>query len=226
MLLQLHIAAGALALLAGFVALFARKGSHWHRRAGQVFVWSMLPMAASGAVLAALRPPNTISVIAGLLTFHLVATSLLTVRRTVTDSRALLLGLLPVALGAGMLGLSTGWQVAVDHGGASAAIYLVFGGLALLAAGMDLRLLAQGQIQGVPRLIRHLWRMCLALLLATTSLFLGQADEFPEFMRNFALLSLPVVVVVLSSLYWLVRMFRGGRRPLRARRQGALTAGS
>jgi uncharacterized membrane protein len=41
-LLQIHIAAGALAMIVGAVALLVRKGGTLHRRSGQLFVGSML----------------------------------------------------------------------------------------------------------------------------------------------------------------------------------------
>ena len=40
----------------------------------------------------------------------------------------------------------------------------------------------------------------------------GQADEIPEPFRDFRLLSIPVVLVLLSLVYWLVRVFVSNRR--------------
>ena len=81
-LLPVHIVAGATAIIAGFVALFARKGADLHRRSGMVFVFAMLTMAGSGAVMAALQP-NRGNVMGGLLTFYMVSTAILTTRRTI-----------------------------------------------------------------------------------------------------------------------------------------------
>jgi hypothetical protein len=47
-----------------------------------IFVYAMLVMSVSGAVMAALKPER-ISVIAGMLTFYLVTSALLTVQRPV-----------------------------------------------------------------------------------------------------------------------------------------------
>src|SRR5262245_59325545 len=76
----LHVAAGLVGLMSGAVALYAAKGAALHRKSGMIFVYSMLFMSASGALIAALKS-GAISVVAGTLTFYLVATSLLTVRR-------------------------------------------------------------------------------------------------------------------------------------------------
>ena len=54
-LLFLHILAGTVGMLSGFVAVFLRKGSRRHRLAGDVFVVSMLTMSSIGTTLAILK---------------------------------------------------------------------------------------------------------------------------------------------------------------------------
>src|SRR6185295_10418505 len=106
-LVSLHILGGVLGFLSGTVALAARKGGRVHRVSGQVFVASMLGMAAAGAFVA-LTKAQWSNVVAGSFTLYLVATAWLTVRRKARTSggaeRALaLLGFL-VAAGAFGLG--------------------------------------------------------------------------------------------------------------------------
>jgi uncharacterized membrane protein len=48
-LLPVHITGGIVAIVAGFVALYALKGASVHRKAGLVFVYAMVVMASSGA---------------------------------------------------------------------------------------------------------------------------------------------------------------------------------
>jgi hypothetical protein len=93
-----------------------------------------------------------------------------------------------------------------------AAIYFVFGGVSLLAALGDLRLLRQGRLEGPHRLARHLWRMCFALWIAVGSLFLGLPQLFPEPLRNSGLLAIPPLLVLLVMLYWLLRVSLGRAR--------------
>ena len=59
----LHILGGMLAIVAGFAALFVRKGSRIHRMTGNVFTASMLCMAAGGAYMAYVKwqPSNIIA---------------------------------------------------------------------------------------------------------------------------------------------------------------------
>jgi len=74
----------------------------------------------------------------------------------------------------------------------------------------DVRLARAGGIEGRPRLRRHLWRMCMALFIASLSFFIGQADEIPAAIRIPALLAVPVVAVPLTVLSWLCRLRRRG----------------
>jgi hypothetical protein len=78
-ILLLHIVAGTLGMLSGYVAVFLLKGSRRHGLAGNVFVITMLCLSASGVFLAVMRsqPGN---ILGGTLTFYLVATAWLAVR--------------------------------------------------------------------------------------------------------------------------------------------------
>src|ERR1035438_8365103 len=79
-ILPLHIIAGTLGMLSGFVAVFLRKGSRPHGLAGNVFVISMMSLSTTGVYLAVLKhqPGN---ILGGALTFYLVATAWITARR-------------------------------------------------------------------------------------------------------------------------------------------------
>ena len=79
-MILIHIVGGLIGLTSGAVALSVPKGSRLHRKSGIIFVYAMVVLSTSGAVMAALTPER-ISVIAGMLTFYLVITALLTVRR-------------------------------------------------------------------------------------------------------------------------------------------------
>jgi hypothetical protein len=85
-------------------------------------------------------------------------------------------------------------------------MFFMFGGVALLGTLLDLRMLVRGGIAGVQRTTRHLWRMCLAMLIATMSFFIGQAKYFPLAVRQSGVLKVPVLLVLAALLYWLVRI--------------------
>jgi uncharacterized membrane protein len=212
----MHVAAGFIALGAGAVALSSRKGARLHRKSGAVFVYGMLLMTVSGGALAAMQmaaePIHRMNVLAAVVTGYFVVTALLTVTRPIDRHRWMHATAMCVALAAGLLGLWAGFVATTSKGHGPAAAYFVFSGLALLAAALDVRMLQAGGVQGVHRIARHLWRMTLALFIATASFFLGQADEIPEPFRDFRLLSIPVVLVLLSLVYWLTRVFLSNRR--------------
>lgn len=204
-----HIVGGSIALLSGAAALTVRKGSRWHARAGTAFFGSMLVMAGTGAVIAALKPERGTAVI-GLFTGYLVLTAWTAARRR-DGKPATLDRLAPLAaLGCtaalalfGFIGLgdahgkvdSLPWQV-----------HFVFGTLALLAAALDLNFLRKGQLSGVQRIGRHLWRMSTAMLIATSSFFQGQQDEFPKAWRGFFLWDALPLLVLAVMLFWIFRV--------------------
>ena len=207
--LVVHIAAGGIALVAGFIALFAMKGAAVHRRSGIVFVSSMVVMGLLGASIAA-AGGGEVSTVAGLLTAYLVITALTTVRPPSAGSRwvdvggmiwALTLGAASVTLGVTSLAFGTG---SLD--GVPAPMAIVFGIVALIGGASDVRVVRSGPLTGPSRLARHLWRMCFALWIAAASFFLGQADEFPSALRIPALLAIPPLLSLVAMFYWLWRV--------------------
>jgi uncharacterized membrane protein len=206
-----HILAGMVGLSAGAAAVSLRKGSRRHGVAGTVFVVSMLSMSASAAYMASMDPNgDVINVLMGILTFYLVATAWLTARRrsattSLVDWAALLVAL-AVAAGLANYGLEAANSQTGTKDGAPAAIYFSFTVVAALAAILDLRMILRGGVSGAQRLTRHLWRMCAALFIGVTSLFLGQLQLFPVGLRNTGLLVVPSLLVLVSLGFWLVRV--------------------
>jgi len=205
-----HVVAGIVSVFFGATALLASKGSPLHRAAGNVFVFAMLAMATAGATIA-FEKNQTITFLAGIFSCYLVATSWVTIRRDEPRTGAFEYTAMLVALLIGGAGILSGLEALnSDTGvkdGVSHAPYLVFGGLALLAAAFDLSVLIRRGISGAQRIARHLWRMCLGLYIAVGSLFTGPgAQVFPESIRGSVILSLPELVVMLLMLFWWVRV--------------------
>ena len=213
MSLAVHIVAGAIGIIAGFIALYAVKGGRIHRRGGMVFVYAMVTMALMGALIAVVRHrvPEANAPM-GLLTTYLVITSLITVRPPAVGARRWDLGLLVVVSVVAATLAGFGLVAAIGgrarvHGFPTVPFF-IFAGIATLAALGDLRLIRAGgvaTIRGAPRLRRHLWRMTTALLIAAFSFFLGQARVIPKPIRIFPLLVIPPLVVLVTLLYWLWR---------------------
>lgn len=207
--LLVHILAGALGLAFGTVAICAAKGERLHRKSGKMFVYAMVAMALSGAGIAALHGIEA-SVIGGVLGAYLVITALTTVRPPSIGSRWLDLGALLVALALGLTSVTLGLEALANGDGTRdgfpAGLFFMFGAIALLAGASDVRMLRAGGVRGTRRLARHLWRMCFAFFTATSSFFLGQADEFPQALRIPALLTVLALAPILVMLYWLWRL--------------------
>jgi len=51
-LMPLHVLGGTIAIVSGYVALYALKGAQLHRKSGTIFVYAMLVMSLSGAEIA------------------------------------------------------------------------------------------------------------------------------------------------------------------------------
>lgn len=206
----IHILAGTLALLFGYVALYSPKGAAVHRRSGMVFVYAMLTMSVFGALIAMVQEEAPkLNVPVALLTFYLVVTGLTTMRPPFAGSQWLDIGALLLVLGVALAYVTFGFQAIGDierTDGIAAPLFFTFAAVALLAAAGDVRMLCSGALTGASRLARHLWRMCFALLIAALSFFIGQAGVFPKPVRIIPLLALPVLAVLATMLYWLWRI--------------------
>jgi hypothetical protein len=210
-ILFLHIAGGAIALVSGAVALLARKGGRAHTAAGLIFCGSMAIMASIGAAASPFLPvPERANVIAGIFTLYLVWSGWLSVRsKQVIAGRPERIGLI-VALTCASTGVWWAMQAANSPTGTLDAtppqafsVFIIFG---LCASVGDVRLIVNGRISGPSRLSRHLWRMCLALFIASGSFFLGQQRVMPVWMRGSPWLFVPTLAPLAVMVYWLVRI--------------------
>ena len=218
MTLLVHIVAGGIGLISGYVALYAAKGATVHRKSGRVFVYAMLAMGVLGAVLAISKNNawTPVNLSAGVLTSYLVFTALTTVRPLSAGGRWLDLGGMSLALGLGLILLTFGLQALGSGGsrnGVPAFPFLLFAGVGLTGGVGDFRMIRSGGLQGTRRITRHLWRMSFALFIAAMSFFFGQAKVIPKPIRIPGLLALPVLAALVTMLYWLWRV--RARRPIR-----------
>jgi uncharacterized membrane protein len=205
MLLSVHIVAGGLAIVLGAVALIAAKGGTLHRKSGMLFVYAMVTLSLSGALMEALNKSVTsVNVVAGLLTFYFVTTALLTVRPRLQASSSIdRVGVL-LALTVSVLAFIAGIDLA-GRGRPEAAPSFIFGVVGVLAAAGDIRVIRAGGIQGPRRIKRHLWRMCFAMWVAAASFFWGPQRRVPEAIRIPAFQAVAVLLPIAVMVYWLWR---------------------
>ena len=208
--LAVHILAGGLSLLFGYVALYSAKGATLHRRSGVLFVYAMLVMASCGMVLAVARDKApSVNIPAGLLTSYLVITSLTTVRPPIAGARWLHVGGMLLASAVGLTMLTFGLEAIANGGrrnGMPASPFFMFATVGLLGSAGDLRVLRSGAFKGASRLARHLWRMSFALFIAALSFSVQIGKMIPKPLRVPGLLVLPMLAVLVTMLYWLWRV--------------------
>lgn len=209
----LHVLAGTLSILAGAVAMVAPKGRPLHRIAGKVFVAAMAAMALTAVVRAAQQfDTEPLNFWMGNLTLYLVATGWRAARM-----RQPAVGIVDVAMPAVGLAISAGLGWVATKGGGFAGPAMLFSLIAACAALADVRWLHLPALHARRRIVRHLWRIGLALFIAVGSLFLGQPQVFPYELRNSGVLVLPSLLVTISFLYWFIRyrfVLPGRRRRL------------
>jgi len=208
-LLVLHICGGVSALLAGFSALAFRKGSRWHSIAGDVFAVAMVCMGTAGVSLAIMKsePGN---ILGGTLTLYLVTTSWMTAKRRKVETSIFDWSAFLTVLTLTAVEMTFGVDAALSPTGLKydypPGPYFLFGSVALLAATGDVRILLLKNISGTQRIARHLWRMCFALFIASTSLFLARQQLFPALLRKTGTLVLLSFLPLIVMIFWLVRM--------------------
>lgn len=200
-----HIAGGSLGLLAGAVAVAARKGGPLHARAGTLFFASMLVLGVTAAILARLNEEPD-SGIGGILTCYFVATSWVTARRRDGTTGRFEIVACAVALGAAATMAWGGLTAVAPPTPAGRGPVFALAGVCLLAGVGDLRTILRKKLSAVQRISRHLWRMCFAFFIATGSFFLGQQDVMPEAVHGSPVLFVLAFAPFAAMAFWLVRI--------------------
>lgn len=209
--LVLHMTGGGLGIVAGAGALAAPKGKPVHRALGTLFCIVMLVNALMASALAVTLVSRGVSaqmsnVFGGVFTVYFVATAWATVRRpagTIGRFEVGALAFIALVAVVTLLGL-----VRVARGGhtdngvpVAAPISVTF--VAVLAGGLDLKVILKGGVSGAARIARHLWRMCLGMFIATGSFFIGQQQVMPKAIQGSPILIVLGFAPLLLMLFWL-----------------------
>jgi hypothetical protein len=212
--MAIHIAGGIAALIAGSLAVAARKGGSLHASAGTGFAAAMLVLGTTASILEPFRSPPG-SPVGGVMVCYFVATSWVAARRR--DGRT---GRFEIAACAAALGLAVLLVWGALAGSARTPVgpgpVFALAGLCLLAGLLDLNAILRARLTPRQRLSRHLWRMCFAFFIATGSFFLGQQDVLPRAMRGSPILFVLAFAPFAVMLFWLVRLRLSGAAAHRA----------
>jgi hypothetical protein len=188
-LLTFHIVAGTVVLLSGIGALVLPKGKKAHRGSGNLFFFSLLLMAGSGAVLA---DEPTIA----FTSIYFAATAWVITKRPENKTGIFeLIALIVISI----ICARYFFVAFTSEAGFMVTMFYIFGSVALIAALLDLNMIIRGGLSGTHRVARHLWRMCYALLGAVLSFVANTSDKWSAFIPE----DLPIYLIIIIMFYWL-----------------------
>ncbi len=209
-----HTPAGTVGLIAAAVALYTKKGSALHRKAGNYFTVSMLIMLVVGFV-AALIKESPADMILSVVVLYTVFTAWLTAKRKIVETGILekvaIAWIIAVAIAAFIL--SAGRSEAETP-----SIYLFWAGFAVFCAVGDLRNLRKAGLTGVQRVIRHVWRIGFSLvwtaLALTDKIIKAQGSDVKEMPVDqlFYIVGIPTMLILTITLYWIINILFFSRK--------------
>lgn len=203
-----HFTVGCLSIVSGFIAFSTKKGQRLHRSTGAVFLVSMALLTASGLWMSLVRE-ILFTVFLSAIAFHLFSTgwaaagSNKKMSRLVTKTSPILSGSIAVgAVYAGTLAAKAPDGVLNEL---QPDVFYTLATTSLLIFVLDSSFVLDIRPSEQRRITRHVWRMGFAFFLATGIFFFGNNHVLPEVLRTPILLSAPVILVVLWTLYFVFR---------------------
>lgn len=203
-----HFFVGCVAVIAGFAAFAARKGSFIHRSAGMVFLVAMTLLALSGLWLSIAR--NILfTVFLSLIALHSFASGWAAAGKMNPFGR-LVTKISPLASAGIMVGAVIGGVIAAAAPGGMLndlppSAFYILASVAGLLFVFDFTYTKSSAPSEQRRLTRHGWRMGFSFFLATGIFFLGNNHVLPEILRVTAILVTPILAVVIWTLYYAVK---------------------
>lgn len=178
----LHIAAGALALVAGAVPLLSRKGSHTHKRWGRVYTIAMTVVLIT-AVLTAIVYTLSFLFLVALFSSYLLGTGYRSLRRKRTTQTAsgidIAIGGIAVVVGA-VLAFTGVWALA--RGTMFGVVSLGFGALMMFFAITDLVALRK-PARLHQWFFAHMTRMTASYIATVTAFLVTNGGALPMLLR-------------------------------------------
>ena len=218
-LMAFHGLIGTGIIATGIAALVSRKGASLHRTSGKFYAvqFCLMGLVVAASAVAATGLVSALGIIFTALIIYLVLTSWATVRTPPATLDRLSHVAPPVGIAIGAVALFWGWQAQTGRLQLADDIpveaFFAFAALAFLSAYGDIALVRRGGIAGTRRLIRHLWRMCLALYFSVATLFTGPGSViFPDAIRGSWPLMIPELAIVALTVTFIVRLIRADRK--------------
>ena len=196
---------GTVAIFAAIAALNYPKGSPKHKKAGQVFMISMIIMLISGGIAGALKGVAD-DVFLAAMVFYSVFTAWMTVQRRlpiIVMMEYLALGYI-IIFGLAALFVNSEWEMVREP-----SVFTFDAIVALMFALGDIRYLLCKKITQLYRLARHIWRISFALVwsaLAFSDKIIKMFDSTIEQMPYVVVI--PATLVLCIMFYWLFRVYK------------------
>ncbi len=191
-MLTFHIIAGTILFLSGIVALSFRKGAKLHKISGNIFYIALLLMASSAAVIAD-DPTIAFSSI------YFASTAWVVVLRAENKSGIFeIIAFIAIAVICGRYF----YFAFTSEPGFMTTMFYIFGTVALIAALFDLKMIINGGVSGKHRIVRHLWRMCYAMLGAVMSFVANASKYWSDYIAE----DLPLYIMIVVMFYWLFKV--------------------
>lgn len=208
-ILTFHIVTASIGLLAGAFALFSKKGTSLHKNSGKLFTAGMIMIGTAGSILAYMvNRPETL--IIGIIMIYLVGSATAAIKRKENNTGLFEISALLLAISVAIVSGYIGYTVSYDNGHSTAKVpavfYFLLSGFLSFCSALDLRVIIRGGVSGAQRISRHVWRICLAFLIAVTSIFLGNTHIFSDAIRNTNILFAPSIIVIILLVYWMLRV--------------------
>jgi hypothetical protein len=204
----IHTPAGTIVLVTAVLAMFAKKGSALHRKAGSCFTVSMMVMLVSGIAAAYLK--NSIGdMMLGAIVMYTVFTAWLTVHHKKNETGLLEVTALIWVVGFAItaFAISMGWREEE-----APFAYLIWGGLAILFALGDIRNLYHLGLSGTQRIIRHVSRIGFSLVWATLAFtdkivkMMGANVKSMQGEQLLLIVGIPTMLILITILYWITKI--------------------
>ena len=210
--LYIHIFLGLIAIVAGSIALYAKKGQITHIKFGQIFSLTMVVSSSIGAVIGLLNYSDLfITFLAGVLSVTLVISGIQTFKSNrqhslIYERGVAILNVLNYLV---ILCLAL-WATRTPNKvlyGFHAEDYFYLSVISLLVLIGDVRYFLFGGVTRPYIVCRHIWRMCIGFFIAVGSAFTGPGMKvFPDYIQKSGVLSVPEIAILIIMFIWLFRV--------------------
>ncbi len=192
----IHILAGSLTLLSGFIAITTKKGQLYHRIAGKVFFWSMTVTTALGLNAGIFRPDYQIFIPIAIISFYQAASGyrILFIKNLHKGQKpqivdwALTIGMVLTSFVFILLGIiNLGKDIFYS------IVLFSFSTIGLYCCGVDLFNYIKKPENKLYWLFIHIFRMSHGFIAAITAFLVNNSKLFP-FLPQVLLLIIPIAI--------------------------------